>query len=364
MLEDNQSREIPEGALEVQTLKERIINVLLRVLVGTPQRYDYDDPNGWGKGGPLFEYLIRHDTTKLPILRPQEKFISPSRWLFNSVLMTGRELELIFELHGIIKQEPSLEKIQEHFRESLLNLVRKPEKFTNIYSEQDMELVKGELAGILSYTGMALSHEIRAVLNGGDYENHKSPHDKYLTYKEIIEYTNGGGIIGLLHGSFDKPHIGHFELIRDIFPYCDKLVIGISNDTFLQASKGSNTDPRPRYPLAWRLWEMACHPMVDAVFVIPFTSTERIDESFFNLYQELNVRRLGSGSNNPYLDKYTNRMRQLRGRVITHAEEYINSTIMHHHFSRYPDFDMNALYDYASKKAEEALACGYLHDQE
>ena len=53
--------------------------------------------------------------------------------------------------------------------------------------------------------------------------------------------------IGLTHGVFDLLHIGHIEYFRAAKKICDKLIVSVTRDKFV--NKGDN---RPAFPISDR----------------------------------------------------------------------------------------------------------------
>jgi len=102
--------------------------------------------------------------------------------------------------------------------------------------------------------------------------------------------------------------------------------------------------------------------MVDAVFVVPIKPEGDIDEAFFDLYRELNVKRLVSGYENPLLSIFKQRMDQLGGQVVTSPEGFVSSTLIHGVRANHTDeqrLEMNA---YIESTAALAKSHGYLRD--
>ena len=329
---------------------------LAEFLIGEPPR-NLDDPrykNPWAA-------VYRRIPSELYPLRYQMPFF-PTTGLLTEVDPTLRAYELKSSLYQPFRTDLSMTRIGNHYHNLLYDLVNHPEECAINYSDAQVRFLKREITGILSQTGLALSHDIKKVFEGGYRIPEVSPAGKYLTYQEVVQFANQKGLTALVHGSFDPFHVRHSELIRTTYQYCDRVIVGVSNDAFLQGTKGKEDDPRPRYPLAWRLWEIAAHPMVDAVFVVPIKPEGDIDVAFFNLYRELNVKRLVSGYENPLLSIFKQRMDQLGGQVVTSPEGFVSSTLIHGARANHTDeqrLEMNA---YIESTAALAKSHGYLRD--
>lgn len=345
-------------------LQPRVAESLLRACVrlaefvlGGPPEYYADDPRYKDPWLPL----LRSMPSALLTLRRQQEF-SPTPGLLADADPTSRAREFISSLYEPFRADLSLERIRKHYCNLLYDLVNSTENFAASGSQAQLAFATREVAAILSQTGFALSYDIRTAL-GGEYRIPEvSPIGKYLTYPEVKQYANQKGLTALVHGSFDPFHERHCELIRSVYPFCDRVIVGVSNDAFLQGTKGKEDDPRPRCPLAWRLWEIAAHPMVDAVFVVPIKPEGDIDEAFFDLYMELNVKRLVSGYKNPLLSIFKQRMDQLGGQVVTSPEGFVSSTLIHGARANHTDeqrLEMNA---YIESTAALAKSHGYLRD--
>lgn len=102
--------------------------------------------------------------------------------------------------------------------------------------------------------------------------------------------------------------------------------------------------------------------MVDAVFVVPIQPEGDINKAFFNLYRELNVKRLVSGYENPLLPIFKKRMRQLGGQVVTSPEGFVSSTLLHGARPNHTAEQRQEMDAYIESTATLAKSHGYLRD--
>lgn len=223
------------------------------------------------------------------------------------------------------------------------------------------------LQGFLTQFGLLLGSEVETIRDMHERPKVVNPAPKYATWAELEEqaekWKNEGKTVGLVHGSFDPPHIGHGRLIACVWPYCDVLLAGFDPNWLLRERKGPD---RPRFPqLAWRMWEVASLPTVDNVFVLPVSS--RDDRKYFEIYRRLGVRVMGTSADNIYLPQYRERMAQLDGHVIVEDPFRWSSTRLIGDLSN-QKIQERVLLSKTSVKSEarriqkEALAAGYLRD--
>lgn len=332
---------------------------ILRQKIGDEAFFDIDP--GTVSGYVLDHYhqdreisgrLRRWNTNYLIPLRTHTLFHPGSTMQF---MMDGGEtrkkiLGLYDELHN-----PSWMEMQSYYTDLFFDLANNEDPY---YEGLERKIAINTVAGILSHTGLAFSNDIMHTLYGQDRFKipRTSPVGKYMSYESVMKLTQEGGVTGLFHGSFDAPHSGHMGMIPELYRYSERVVIGFSNDDLLRL-KATENDPRPLHPLEWRMWEMASHPMVDAVFVVPIRPSSHIDEEFMRMYEELNVTRLISGRNNPLLPNYQNRMRQLGGRVIIHNEGFVSSTLREEQIRE----RLRASQWYINRMAAVARSCGFMY---
>lgn len=77
--------------------------------------------------------------------------------------------------------------------------------------------------------------------------------------------------IGLTHGVFDLLHIGHIEYFRAAKKICDKLIVSVTRDKFV--NKGDN---RPAFPISDRVKMLKSIKYVDEVIVSNFPSAVKL----------------------------------------------------------------------------------------
>ncbi len=170
------------------------------------------------------------------------------------------------------------------------------------------------LQDIATQWGLLLGEDVRRMQKG-ERVTPIVDEGKYLTREELFaqaeKWKREGKTVGIVHGAFDPPHVGHARLFAHMHQATDVLLVGVDNDTNLQGRKGAG---RPRFPLAGRLYNIASLPTVDYVFRMPIDVDS--DEAYEELYQKLGVRVVGSGSDNRFLPNYQARMRKVGGVVV------------------------------------------------
>lgn len=175
--------------------------------------------------------------------------------------------------------------------------------------------------------GLLSSEEVRAI-QYGERLIERDGAEKYIPQVELKSLADAwhteGKVIGLVHGSFDPPHIAHARLFADVSQYCDVLLVGVDADEVLRERKGKD---RPRFPLAARVWDIGVLPSVDGVFVLPVKDNS--DAAFEQLYRDLHIGILGSAGDNLYRDTFEERMRRLGGAYIPGFSESVYSSTTH-----------------------------------
>jgi hypothetical protein len=227
----------------------------------------------------------------------------------------------------------------------------------------------------LSLYGLAIGSELESIAAGASLTL-VDPAPKYLTYPELLnlarDWRKEHKRIGLVHGTFDPPHIGHSRTFYMTYPYCDILLIGFDPNTVTKNRKGdiSAGDIRPRFPqLAWRMWEVASLPTVDYVFVGPVEPGKE-EEQWSEICRDLNIKILGTNLEHTYLAAYQKRMENLGGYVITEPGLGWTSTRLMRDLECFPSPTHRNFFqvfetivrDIAEKGDKQALATGYLRD--
>ncbi len=235
------------------------------------------------------------------------------------------------------------------------------------YTEEDILNSIVYLQTLATTFGVLLGEEIESIQSGKEPET-VNPAPKYLTWQELsdlsTQWAEEKKVVGLCHGAFDPPHVGHSRLFISVWPYCDVLLVGFDKNTMIRKRKGEN---RPRFPqLAWRMWELALLPTVDYVFVLPPDEPE--NEKYEEIYKHLGIKVMGTDESNPLLPEYERRLKKLGGKVITTSsgrERVLTSTKMftdlsNSELSQYQS--MKSLLSRAKQMEEVALVAGYLRD--
>ena len=104
------------------------------------------------------------------------------------------------------------------------------------------------MQGWSSDFGLLTGKEIEQIHQGKRVET-IDQEPKYKTWEELTglaqKWKIEGKVVGLAHGAFDPPHIGHSHLFTAGWPYCDVLVVGFDPNWSLTQRKGAD---RPRFP--------------------------------------------------------------------------------------------------------------------
>jgi glycerol-3-phosphate cytidylyltransferase len=72
---------------------------------------------------------------------------------------------------------------------------------------------------------------------------------------------SGTRIIGYTHGSYDLFHLGHLNILRNAKSMCDKLIVGIKTDEYIEQTKNK----KPVIPFAERMEIVRAVSYVDTV---------------------------------------------------------------------------------------------------
>jgi rfaE bifunctional protein nucleotidyltransferase chain/domain len=80
---------------------------------------------------------------------------------------------------------------------------------------------------------------------------------------------------GLCHGAFDLVHPGHVKHFESAKKLCDKLIVSLTSDFYVQKRKGAN---RPIYTEQERAYIISCLEFVDYVVISPYdTAIETLE---------------------------------------------------------------------------------------
>ncbi|MFV3075389.1 D-glycero-beta-D-manno-heptose-7-phosphate kinase [Niveispirillum fermenti] len=96
--------------------------------------------------------------------------------------------------------------------------------------------------------------------------------DRPLAAARTAQWREGGLVVGFTNGCFDLLHPGHLSLLRQARAACDRLVVGINDDTSVRRLKGPQ---RPIQPLQARAAVLAALQVVD--LVVPFAEDTPLD---------------------------------------------------------------------------------------
>lgn len=126
-------------------------------------------------------------------------------------------------------------------------------------------------------------HRINDVLseNWVMYDSLSEWGGKYLQEWEKLPRTDQGVsemkkksyVLGFTAGAFDLFHIGHLNLLRRCGEQCERLMVGVMTDEFIEHQKGR----RPFVPLAERMEIVQSIRYVDEVVPVDFHNTVKPD---------------------------------------------------------------------------------------
>jgi hypothetical protein len=264
-----------------------------------------------------------------------ENELSPSQdWEYLKFMSEESRFALYMSLYAPLIQNPSLSGLRGYYLDLLQNLFFNPTVIAKDISElgdfddKELEMISkfifSEASYIATVGGLVLRSEINSITSQIEPQYDALPL-KYLTWQQAKDFTRDFKEVGLIHGSFDPTHIGHAGLAQIVYAHSEILLVGFDSDESLNQRKGARNDSRPRFPLAWRMFEMASLPTVAGVFVLP-TDENTGSDTYAQIYKELGISVLGCGVNNVYLKEYENRMAGLGGRVVTQDLEMLSST--------------------------------------
>lgn len=225
--------------------------------------------------------------------------------------------------------DPRLSSLQVELHDYLYGLGWEPENGLEVgLSLAEIGALFIELKSISNGLGLVSSSQIEAIEDRGKVEL-VDLRPKYKEWEDLVDlaekWESEDKIVGLVHGAFDPPHIGHSHLFATVRPCCHHLLVGFDSNQLLRSRKGGD---RPRFPqLAWRMAEVASLPTVDYVFKMPVEKVER--ERYIQTYKQLRIDILGIGSDNPLVDEFQYRMLGLGGLLVKAPREgHFSSTIM------------------------------------
>lgn len=285
------------------------------------------------------------------------------------LLRLDRWKQIILPLYQQLFYEPSLQFHRGLYASLLWELYVHPEEARKEgYSEIEIIASIIEIQEIATHYGLILGSEIQQMHHSEKPFNDIDASTKYASWDEIVGYAQNcsdkGEIIALTHGAFDPAHVGHGAALASVWAYADHVIVGFDTNTLLRQRKGHD---RPRFPqLAWRMWEIANLPTVDKVFVIPINNTN--DEEYFELYKKLNIKVLGTSQDNPYLERYQERMQQLGGIVVAKERRVtISSTQTIQDLTEISKEGFFAgrltqLHNWVSERENFVRSLGFLHD--
>lgn len=232
------------------------------------------------------------------------------------------------------------------------------------YNPIDIMATISTLQELATYFGLIPGTAIQTMHESGNSIQIDNERRVFTTYEDLKIYAQKslaqGNIHGLVHGSFDPPHLGHARAIQSIWPYCNKIFVGVDGNEFLSSRKPGS----PRFPLPWRLMELGQLPTVDIVFVLPFDFLPE-EERWLEMYRILGIKIIGTGKDNILLPYYQKRMSALGGHVITEDREGLTSThivqrLLERH-SRYSEetISMKEILNMAEQSLSLARKLGY-----
>jgi D-beta-D-heptose 7-phosphate kinase / D-beta-D-heptose 1-phosphate adenosyltransferase len=112
-------------------------------------------------------------------------------------------------------------------------------------------------------TSQVSADELRDILlSRPHFELREKIHDMETIKDCVAGWRRDGLTVGFTNGCFDLLHPGHVHLLCEARSHCDKLVVGLNNDSSVKRLKGAT---RPIQPEAARVVVMAGLAFVDAV---------------------------------------------------------------------------------------------------
>jgi len=104
-----------------------------------------------------------------------------------------------------------------------------------------------------SFTGLLNGEEIRYIqknegrVNTSQFALETKPQPTFDELSHLTqEWRDKGQKTGLFHGAFDPVTATHLACATEIYPQCERLIIGFDSDRVLRSRKGND---RPRFPL-------------------------------------------------------------------------------------------------------------------
>jgi hypothetical protein len=139
----------------------------------------------------------------------------------------------------------------------------------------------------------------------------------YLAQQKVDEWFAAGDTIGIIHGAFDFPHLGHALNLRYLYPKADKRIALIDPNWLVQELKSQGVYDRPRIDsLIWKMWQLAVLPTVDMVIEAPIEKGQDLNEFWQSMYKMLHIKVLATDQTNRYLPIYQRRMEEVGGELV------------------------------------------------
>lgn len=260
------------------------------------------------------------DSSRLDVREVEEIFFwNPSLWSQRRVW--SAQLQHAFRYVGRFHNQSITTDLTRRGLVKFLPAFGSHERISNIIS----------CIGLTTHLGLLSPQETLYVLLDDHlpYLANDTSDTKYQTWSEAValadNWQRDEKVIGLIHGTFDPPHIGHFRCIQHLHQHCDHVIVGIDPDPITAQRKGLD---RPRYDIRWRLWELLQSPYVSAGIVMPITRTS--DKAFNEIYQALHIDAIAVCPDNRLRRVYENRVGQ--GRVVVDPGSRVySSTELHAH---------------------------------
>jgi len=244
------------------------------------------------------------------------------------ILGEERYSSLFGDLYSQLFEYPSFSFHQRLLAGIISDIYLNPSNARNDgYSEFEIIATTTTLQELATYLGLIQGKEIQRMHETGNPIKLDTRRRVFTTYEDLKTHAQEslakGNIHGIVHGSFDPPYIGHARAIQSIWPFCNKIYIGIDGNKLLSSRKSGS----PRFPLPWRMMELGQLPTVDKVFVLPFDLPPKV-EAWEEMYSKLGIKVLGTGADNAFLPEYRQRMSRLGGHVIVEKRGGISSTFI------------------------------------